>query len=216
MKITAVLHPNGTQTQEVQQNTGELENFSTYLEEEEKQLEPVQKQLEPAEKVVVQDEELKDIFQEAADTYHVPVSLLTAMAKQESNFRSDATSSSGAMGIMQLMPNTAAALGCENPYDARENIMAGAKYISQLLGKYNNNVSLALAAYNAGSGNVDKYQGIPPFEETQNYVEKVTGYMNNGDGTDTFRAVTYQKNILQLINELTELKEQISDRQQEQ
>lgn len=126
-------------------------------------------------------------FQEAADTYNVPVSLLTAIGMQESCFKADAVSNSGAMGIMQLMPATVKEFGCANPYDPRDNIMAGAKCISSLLNKYNGNTPLALAAYNAGSGNVNKYGGIPPFPETQNYVHKVLGYMRDGvtlpDGT---------------------------------
>ena len=116
---------------------------------------------------------LASIFQKASDTYGVSVSLLTAMAKQESNFQANATSKSGAMGIMQLMPSTASYFGCTDPYDPEQNIMAGAKYISELLNKYNGDTSLALAAYNAGSGNVAKYGGIPPFKETQNYVKKI-------------------------------------------
>ena len=78
---------------------------------------------------------------------------------------------------MQLMPTTAQSLGVTNSYDARQNIMGGAKYISSLLSKYNGDTSLALAAYNAGSGNVAKDGGIPPFAETQNYVKKVMAYM---------------------------------------
>ncbi len=124
--------------------------------------------------------DLMSIFEEAANTYGVDINLLTAIAKQESNFTADATSSSGAMGIMQLMPATAQGLGVSDAYDPYENIMGGAKYISQLLSRYDGDVSLALAAYNAGSGNVAKYGGIPPFTETQNYVSKVLGYYQNG------------------------------------
>ena len=121
---------------------------------------------------------LNDLFEEAAQTYGVSVNLLKAIGYAESSFRPDATSHCGAQGIMQLMPKTAEYLGVSDAYDPKENIMGGAKYISQLLNKYDGNVSLALAAYNAGSGNVAKYNGIPPFEETQNYVVKVTKYMN--------------------------------------
>lgn len=120
---------------------------------------------------------LESIFQKASETYGVSVNLLKAIAKAESGFNQYATSKSGAMGIMQLMPSTAAGLGVSDAYDAEQNIMGGANLISQLLTKYNGDVSLALAAYNAGSGNVDKYGGIPPFAETQNYVSKILGYL---------------------------------------
>lgn len=127
--------------------------------------------------------DLMSIFQEAAQTYGVDVNLLTAIARQESNFTATATSSSGAMGIMQLMPATAQGLGVNDAYNPYENIMGGAKYISQLLSRYNGDISLALAAYNAGSGNVAKYGGIPPFAETQNYVSKVLGYYQDSTVT---------------------------------
>ena len=120
--------------------------------------------------------ELDSIFEDAANTYGVSSIILKSIAKAESGFNPSAVSSAGAVGIMQLMPSTAAALGVSNSYDARENIMGGAKYISQLLSNYQGNISLALAAYNAGSANVDKYGGIPPFTETQNYVKKVLSY----------------------------------------
>lgn len=117
--------------------------------------------------------ELESYFDEASNTYGVSKDLLKSIAKAESNFNPSAVSSAGAVGIMQLMPATAASLGVTNSYDAYQNIMGGAKYISSLLSKYNGDTSLALAAYNAGSGNVEKYSGIPPFAETQNYVKKV-------------------------------------------
>lgn len=122
---------------------------------------------------------LDDIFQQASDTYGVPVNLLKAIAKQESDFDPNATSRCGAQGIMQLMPKTAASLGVTDAYDPEQNIMGGAKYIRQMLDRYDGDVTLALAAYNAGSGNVKKYGGVPPFKETQNYVAKVTAYMND-------------------------------------
>ena len=119
---------------------------------------------------------LDTIFQKAAKQYDVPVSLLKAIGKAESNFNPEAVSSAGAQGVMQLMPATAQSLGVTNPFDAEQNIMGGAKYINQMLDRYDGDVKLALAAYNAGSGNVAKYGGIPPFAETQNYVKKVMAY----------------------------------------
>lgn len=123
---------------------------------------------------------LEEIFTEASERYNVPKDLIKAIAKTESDFNPNATSGSGAQGLMQLMPATARELGVEDAYDPYQNVMGGTKYISQLLNKYNGDVKLALAAYNAGSGNVAKYGGIPPFKETQNYVVKVTNYMNGG------------------------------------
>ncbi len=119
------------------------------------------------------------IFAEAASQYGVPLSLLKAMGKAESGFDANAVSPAGAQGVMQLMPSTAKALGVEDPFDARSNIMGGAKYIAQKLRQYNGDVDLALAAYNAGSGNVAKYGGIPPFAETKNYISRIKGYMNS-------------------------------------
>lgn len=120
--------------------------------------------------------DLDAYFEEAAATYNVDVNLLKAIARAESNYNPNATSSAGAMGVMQLMPSTAKSLGITDAYNAHDNIMGGAKVISQHLSRYNGDVSLALAAYNAGSGNVEKYGGIPPFTETQNYVKKVLAY----------------------------------------
>lgn len=119
--------------------------------------------------------ELNSYFLEAANTYGIDVNLLKCVAYAESNFNPAATSRSGAMGVMQLMPKTAEGLGVTDAYDAKQNIMGGAKYLSVQLERFNGDVEMALAAYNAGPGNVQKYNGIPPFEETQNYVKKIMG-----------------------------------------
>lgn len=120
-------------------------------------------------------------FQEAARTYNVPAALLIAMAKVESEFNPNAVSGAGAIGIMQLMPATAAGLGVSDPYDPRQNIMGGAKYIAQNIEQfknYSNGLELAIAAYNAGPNAVVQYgYQIPPYPETQAYVQKVLGYV---------------------------------------
>lgn len=126
------------------------------------------------------EDEMDAIFEEAALTYGVSLELLKSVAKAESDFDTTCVSTSGAQGIMQLMPDTARELGVSDAFDAQENIMGGAKYLSQKLKEYNGDVTLALAAYNAGSGNVNKYGGVPPFTETQNYVKKILGYLENG------------------------------------
>lgn len=123
-------------------------------------------------------ESMDAIFDEAAAKYNISVDLVKAVAKAESGFNPNAVSKAGAIGVMQLMPATARSLGVGNPYDARQNIMGGAKYLKENLDRFNGNVSLALAAYNAGPNSVQKYGGIPPYKETQNYVKTVTSYMN--------------------------------------
>ncbi|WP_339175320.1 lytic transglycosylase domain-containing protein [Solibacillus sp. FSL R5-0691] len=114
----------------------------------------------------------------AAKKYNIPEKLITSVIKQESNFNASATSAAGASGLMQLMPATARYLGVSDRFDPAQNIMGGAKYLRQMLDQFDNNVETALAAYNAGPGNVKKYGGIPPFQETQNYVKKIMNYMN--------------------------------------
>lgn len=128
-------------------------------------------------KTVTAPSQLEQYFQDAAKEYNLGVNLLKAVAKQESDFNPNCTSSAGAMGIMQLMPSTASSLGVSNAYDPQQNIMGGAKYLSQLMDRFQQDISLVLAAYNAGPGNVEKYNGIPPFKETQAYVQNVLGYM---------------------------------------
>lgn len=121
---------------------------------------------------------LEDSFQQASREYGVNVNLLKAIAKQESNFDVNSRSASGAVGIMQLMPATALSLGVIDPADPHQNIMAGAKYISEKLTEFGGNLNLALAAYNAGSGAVKRAGGVPA--SAADYVNKVTNYYRNG------------------------------------
>ncbi len=139
-------------------------------------------------KMSQQNADLDSIFNAASTKYNVPLNLLKAVAKAESGFDPKATSSCGAMGIMQLMPGTAESLGVNDAYNPEQNIMGGAKYLSQLLSEFDGNPKLAVAAYNAGPGNVSKYGGIPPFKETQSYVEKVLDYcgLNISAGNVTY------------------------------
>lgn len=118
----------------------------------------------------------------AAQKYDLPPNLIAAQLRKESNGNAKAVSPKGAQGLMQLMPDTAKELGVTDPFDPAQNIDAGAKYLRQQLDKYGD-VKLALAAYNAGPGNVDKYGGIPPFGETQDYVQTI---MTNFDGGESF------------------------------
>lgn len=119
------------------------------------------------------------IIRQAAQTHGVSEGLIKAVMHTESGFNSNARSPVGAQGLMQLMPATARRFNVSNSFDPQQNIFGGAKYLSWLIKRFNGNTNLALAAYNAGEGNVDKYGGIPPFRETQDYVRRVTSRYNN-------------------------------------
>lgn len=125
--------------------------------------------------------DLDIIFAAAGERYNLPPNLLKAVAQVESNFRPLAVSRAGAQGIMQLMPGTARHLGVDDPFDPEQNIMGGARYLRELLDRFDGDLTLALASYNAGWPTVMRYGGIPPFAETQAYVPRVLELFNGGD-----------------------------------
>jgi len=119
------------------------------------------------------DPYLDRIIFRAGGRHGVDPRFIHAVIWQESKYKPAAISHAGAQGVMQLMPATARRFGCTDPQDVSANVEAGTKYLSWLLKRFNGDVSLALAGYNAGEGAVDKYNGVPPFNETQNYVRKI-------------------------------------------
>jgi soluble lytic murein transglycosylase-like protein len=119
------------------------------------------------------NEAYDDIIQEAAAEYDMDPNLIHAVMQAESAFHPYAVSRAGAEGLMQLMPELSDEIGVNDAFDPRENIMGGARYLKRLLDHHNGNIDLALASYNAGPGNVERYGGVPPFRETRNYVKTI-------------------------------------------
>jgi soluble lytic murein transglycosylase-like protein len=120
----------------------------------------------------------RKLIQKAAKKYGVNSLLISAVVRAESGYKKSAVSDKGAEGLMQLMPATQRMLNVSNPFNPAQNIFAGTKYLKSLLVKYNGNMPLALAAYNAGKNAVKQYGGIPPYTQTQNYVKEVVDYYN--------------------------------------
>jgi soluble lytic murein transglycosylase-like protein len=127
----------------------------------------------------------EEIIDEAAVTHDVNPALIHAVIETESAFDSRAVSSAGAQGLMQLMPALQEELGVDDPFDPRQNIFAGTRHLKRLLDRFRGNIALALASYNAGLGNVARYRGVPPFNETRAYVRKITALLEAvSDGND--------------------------------
>lgn len=136
----------------------------------------------------VPPEELHPQIEQAAAEQGVSSDLLRAVAHAESGFVPCAVSPKGALGMMQIMPATARDLGLVNPWDSQQSLTAGAKYLRQLLDRYNGDVRMALGAYNAGPGRVDRYGDVPPIEETQDYVRRILSEFQPTDTLDSMSA----------------------------
>ena len=141
---------------------------------------------------IVEIVEIEAHIREVAVRYDIQPILVAAIVEAESEFNPRAVSRRGAQGLMQLMPRTASSLGVRNVFDPRENIEGGVRHLRYLLDRYPGNVPLALAAYNAGEKAVDYYGGIPPYAETQQYVQKILGPIGVGSGGGGARSVVYR------------------------
>lgn len=135
--------------------------------------------VQPSEPALNRIDKLEKHIDEASETYGVDKNIIKSIILTESAGNPKAVSTAKAKGLMQLMDSTAADMGVDNVFNPRENILGGTKYFAQMLRQYSGDVKLALAAYNAGPKNVEKYDGVPPFDETKNYINKVLGYLDH-------------------------------------
>jgi soluble lytic murein transglycosylase-like protein len=161
----------------------------------------------PADVPTSGDRNLDLVIMHAGERQGVDPRLIHAVIWQESKYKNEAVSHVGAQGLMQLMPATAKRFNCDNASDAESNVEAGTKYLRFLLKRFDGNVSLALAAYNAGEGNVDKYEGVPPFDETQNYVRIITGRYGK-----TFHPVLSPEDAVSYFNLLPGAAQEVASR----
>lgn len=138
--------------------------------------------ISPSNKSVTRLDKYNDFITEAAEKFDIDKNIIKSVILAESAANDKAVSVAKAKGLMQLLDSTAKSVGVKNIWDPKENIFGGTKYLSGLLRQYNGDLKLALAAYNAGPGNVNKYNGVPPFKETKNYITRVMGYLNHFNG----------------------------------
>lgn len=164
-------------TREAQSTAPELRqrelNFSAVMQS------VAQKETQPAKS---REERIRDAVSQSAANHNLPPSLVLAFIKQESGFNPNAVSHCGAQGLMQLMPQTARNLGVKDSLNIEQNVEGGCRYIREMLDRFNGNLKHAIAAYNAGPGAVEKYNGIPPYAETQNYVPSVLAHYQQFNG----------------------------------
>lgn len=151
------------------------------------------------------DESFSKHINEAAKTHDLDPYLIKSVIKAESDFDPNVQSSKGAQGLMQLIPSTAKLVGCNDSFDARQNILGGSNYLRMMLKRFDGRIDYALAAYNAGPGNVEKYNGIPPFRETQNYVRKVKHYYQqyasaNGASSSKARVAAPKARVIPVLH----------------